>query len=164
MLKQYKYSNKKQRGVVLVLSLLFLVILTLIGISSAKTSVLQEKIAGHSGLQQAAFQAADSCTNRVLNDSGITDATKNNQQSNLFDGAEQYLVSNSMTNRSAYKAQQLYTGETSALRGTGSSLSRVMFIHNEYRCQGLTENSAVNVQIRQGTFRIIPKSTVSSKS
>jgi type IV pilus assembly protein PilX len=164
MLKQYKYSNKKQHGVVLVLSLLFLVILTLIGISSAKTSVLQEKIAGHSGLQQAAFQAADSCTNRVLNDSTIKDVTTNNTPSSLFGGSSQYLVSDSIHNRSAYKVTQVYTGKTNPPRGTGNSVKTLRAIHNEYRCQGLTENSSVNVQIRQGTFRIIPKLEVSSKS
>jgi type IV pilus assembly protein PilX len=164
MLKQHNYSNKNQRGVVLVLSLLFLVILTLIGISSAKTSILQEKIAGHSGLQQAAFQAADSCTNRLLNDSGIKDATKNNSLSNLFGGAKQYLVSNSVTNRSAYKIQQLYTGKTNPPRATGNSIRTLRAIHNEYRCQGLIDSSSVNVEIRQGTFRIIPKIVVTSKS
>ncbi len=160
MLKQYNYSNKKQRGVVLVLSLLFLMILTLIGISSAKTSVLQEKIAGHSGLQQAAFQAADSCTKRVLNDAAINDATINNWQNNLFDGDKQYLVSHSMTNRSAYTVQQSYTGISNPPRGTGNSVVDLEALHNEYRCQGLTASSAANVTIRQGTFRIIPKLNV----
>lgn len=155
MLKQPKYSNKTERGVVLVISLLFLMILTLIGISSAKTSVLQEKIAGHSGLQQSAFQAADSCTNRMLKDRDVY--TFSASLNSVFNGAEQYLVSNTISNRSGYTAQQLYAGRSNPPRGTGYSAKNFQVFHNEQRCQGLTESSPVNVTIRQGFFQVYPK-------
>ncbi len=155
MPRQYKYSNKAERGVVLVISLLFLMILTLIGISSAKTSVLQEKIAGHSGLQQSAFQAADSCANRVLKDKDIF--TFKNTITDLFSGGEEYLVSNTISNRSGFKAQQIYTGKSIPPRGTGYSATKFQVAHNEHRCQGLTESSSVNIAIRQGIFQVFPK-------
>jgi hypothetical protein len=155
MLKQHKYSNKTERGVVLVISLLFLMILTLIGISSAKTSVLQEKIAGHSGLRQSAFQAADSCANRILKDRKVY--TFNASLNTLFDGSAQYLVSNSISNRSGYTAEQLYAGKSNPPRGTGYSAINFQVFHNEQRCQGLTESSPVNVSIRQGFFQVFPK-------
>ncbi|HFD11476.1 MAG TPA: hypothetical protein ENJ32_03240 [Crenotrichaceae bacterium] len=155
MTKQLKYSIKAQRGVVLVISLLFLMVLTLIGISSAKTSVLQEKIAGHSGLKQSAFHAADSCTNRVLKDRDVF--TFNRSASDLFDGAEEYLVTNSISNRSAYKAKQLYIGRSIPPRGTGYSAVKFQVAHNEHHCQGLTESSPVNVVIHQGIFQVFPK-------
>lgn len=155
MSKQYKHPNKTQRGAVLVISLLFLMVLTLIGISSAKTSVIQEKIAGHSGLHQSAFQAADSCANRVLKDYKIY--TLNTTISNLFDGDAQYLVSNTISNRSAYTVQQLYTGRTNPPRGTGYSVKNFQVFHNEQRCKGITESSPVNLTIRQGVFQVLPK-------
>lgn len=155
MLKQQKYSSKTERGVVLVISLLFLMILTLIGISSAKTSLLQEKIAGHSGLQQSAFQAADSCANRILKDRNVY--TFNASLNTLFDGNAQYLVSHSITNRSGYTAEQLYAGKSNPPRGTGYSATNFQVFHNEQRCQGLTESSPVNVTIRQGFFQVFPK-------
>ncbi|MCH9698517.1 MAG: pilus assembly PilX N-terminal domain-containing protein [Gammaproteobacteria bacterium] len=155
MLKQSNYSNKTERGAVLVISLLFLMILTLIGISSAKTSVLQEKIAGHSGLQQSAFQAADSCTNRMLRDRKVY--TFNASLNAVYDGAAQYLVSNSITNRSGYIAEQLYAGKSNPPRGTGYSAKNFQVFHNEQRCEGLTESSPVNVTIRQGFFQVFPK-------
>jgi hypothetical protein len=155
MLKQDNYSNKNERGVVLVVSLLFLMILTLIGISSAKTSVMQEKIANHSGLQQAAFQAADSCVNRLLQDSTVFTSTR--QLQDIYSGTPQYLVSNSMSNRSGFKAQQLYAGQGTPPRGSGYSTVNFRVAHNEHRCQGFTTSSAVRVTVRQGVFQVFPK-------
>ena len=53
-------SMHKQRGMVLVVSLLLLLMLTLIAISAANQSSLQLRIASNSEQQNAAFQAAES--------------------------------------------------------------------------------------------------------
>jgi len=53
-------SQQKQRGMVLVVSLLLLLMLTLIAISAANQSSLQLRIASNSEQQNAAFQAAES--------------------------------------------------------------------------------------------------------
>ncbi|MCH9697500.1 MAG: pilus assembly PilX N-terminal domain-containing protein [Gammaproteobacteria bacterium] len=148
-------KQKNQHGVALVISLLFLLVLTLIGISSAKTSILQERIAGQSGLQQSAFQAADSCTNRILKDKDIF--TFNRTLSDLFSGSEQYMVSNSINNRAGYRVRERFTGRSIPPRGTGYSATKFQVAHNEHRCQGLTESSSANITIHQGIFQVYPK-------
>lgn len=48
-----------QRGVVLIVSLVFLLLLTLLGTSSMQNATLQEKVAGALALRDASFQAAE---------------------------------------------------------------------------------------------------------
>lgn len=55
--QQYKLS--KQRGSILIVSLMILVVLTMIGVSSMTTSSLQERMAGNFRDRQIAFQAAE---------------------------------------------------------------------------------------------------------
>jgi len=50
---------KKQSGVVLVISLVMLLLLTLIGVTGAQVTSLEEKMAGSSRDQNIAFQAAE---------------------------------------------------------------------------------------------------------
>ncbi len=52
-------NNKHQRGAVLVISLLMLLVLTLIGVSSMGTANLEEKMAGNLRDRELAFQAAE---------------------------------------------------------------------------------------------------------
>lgn len=52
------YSNK-QRGSVLIISLLIMLVLTILGVSGMKTSLLEEKMAGNLRDSQLAFQAAE---------------------------------------------------------------------------------------------------------
>lgn len=52
------YPNK-QKGMVLLVSLVFLLLLTLIGVSSMQNATLQEKMAGSVTLRNQSFQAAE---------------------------------------------------------------------------------------------------------
>ncbi|MCK4864142.1 MAG: hypothetical protein KAT06_01835 [Gammaproteobacteria bacterium] len=54
-----KLHLQKQKGSVLILSLMILVVLTMIGISSMSSSSLQEKMAGNFRDREIAFQAAE---------------------------------------------------------------------------------------------------------
>jgi type IV pilus assembly protein PilX len=53
-------SRRRQEGAILVIALLFLVLLTIIGISSISGVTLEERMAGNLREQQIAFQAAES--------------------------------------------------------------------------------------------------------
>ncbi|WP_433737190.1 pilus assembly PilX family protein [Pseudomonas putida] len=52
-------STTSQRGMALLVSLVFLLLLTLIGISSMQNATLQEKMAGSVSLRNQSFQAAE---------------------------------------------------------------------------------------------------------
>lgn len=49
----------KQKGAVLIVSLLLLLVTTMLGITSMSTTVMEEKMAGNSRQKQLAFQAAE---------------------------------------------------------------------------------------------------------
>ena len=53
------HQRQKQRGMVLLVSLVFLLLLTLIGLSSMQSANLQEKMAGSVSLRNQSFQAAE---------------------------------------------------------------------------------------------------------
>lgn len=55
----YSTSKKHQQGAVLMVSLIMLLVLTLIGITGMRTTVLEEKMAGNMNDQNLAFQAAE---------------------------------------------------------------------------------------------------------
>jgi len=53
-------ARSRQRGVTLVMSLIFLLLLTILGVTAISTSTLQEKMSGNLRDQDVAFQAAES--------------------------------------------------------------------------------------------------------
>jgi len=65
---------KKQRGAVLFISLMMLLLMTLIGVSGMQTSILEEKMAGNFKDRNMALQAAESslrAAEKYLNDTAI---------------------------------------------------------------------------------------------
>lgn len=52
-------STKQQKGVVLVISLIMLLLLTIIGVTAMRTTSLEEKMAGNMRNQSLAFQSAE---------------------------------------------------------------------------------------------------------
>jgi len=54
-----KKTHSKQKGSILIISLLILVVLTMIGVSSMSSSGLQERMAGNFRDRQIAFQSAE---------------------------------------------------------------------------------------------------------
>ncbi len=54
-----KTSPTKQKGAILVVSLILLVVMTLIGLSSMRATILEEKMAGNFRDSNVAFQAAE---------------------------------------------------------------------------------------------------------
>lgn len=61
------YIPWAQRGMVLVTSLIFLVLLTLLGVAAMSTTSLQEKMAGNTKDQNLAFQSAESALTAAEN-------------------------------------------------------------------------------------------------
>lgn len=55
-----RHSRPIQRGTALIMAMVFLLILTLIGVTSMTTAALEEKMAGNMGDKNIAFQTAES--------------------------------------------------------------------------------------------------------
>lgn len=60
--------RRRQAGAVLLTALIMLLILTLLGLSSMNTNILEERMAANSVSVQKAFQAADSVVTKVAHD------------------------------------------------------------------------------------------------
>lgn len=72
-------TTVQQRGSVLIVSMLILLVMTLLGITAMSTTTLEEKMAGNVRDHNIAFQAAEA----ALRD-GEADLTKNNIAESLF--------------------------------------------------------------------------------
>ena len=59
MINSVQNVNQKQRGAVLIVSLVILLLMTIIGISSMKSTTLEERMAGNMRDQNLAFQSAE---------------------------------------------------------------------------------------------------------
>ncbi|NOZ37983.1 MAG: hypothetical protein GXP11_07945 [Gammaproteobacteria bacterium] len=57
---------KKQRGIVLVVALLILVVMTVLSVSMLSSTTLEERMASNLQSQNATFQAAESCIRTAL--------------------------------------------------------------------------------------------------
>lgn len=58
-MKSSQILHKQQSGTALILSLVFLLILTMLGLSSVRTTILEEKMTSNMRDQQIAFEAAE---------------------------------------------------------------------------------------------------------
>ena len=67
MMIQIKHTKQKQRGTVLVLSLIILSILTLVAVTGMQSSINEEKMSGNLRNHELAFQAAEGATRIAFN-------------------------------------------------------------------------------------------------
>jgi type IV pilus assembly protein PilX len=58
--------RRQQKGVVLIISLVILVLVTLVGLSTIRTTTMEEKMAGNSRDRDKAFQAAEAAVQTCL--------------------------------------------------------------------------------------------------
>lgn len=91
-------SRANQRGVTLIVALIFLAILMLLGVTVAQTSSMEERMAGNTRDRDLAFQAAEAALKDAEADllSGL--------HSNAFDGSTAGLIAHNpaTTNTSTY--------------------------------------------------------------
>lgn len=60
------YSETKQRGSALVISLLILLVLTIVGVTALNSTVMEEKMASNFQTGNSAYQAAESAVNQTF--------------------------------------------------------------------------------------------------
>ncbi len=66
-------GNRYERGTVLIMSLVILMILTILGITAMSTASLEEKMSGNTQESTRSFEAAESGLNTAMNTSGGLD-------------------------------------------------------------------------------------------
>lgn len=146
MIKVRKLSGAadKQQGVALIMAMVILVILTMLGISSMKSSTLELKMAAGIQDNTMAFQAAES---------GLVEAFR----TIVLDPNQ--AITSSFTPVSGITAMTVteYTGQ-SAVTGTSTPSSSVSYRYSNFR-QTATANtsSGAKVVIKQGVRQLVNK-------
>ncbi|WP_231882342.1 PilX N-terminal domain-containing pilus assembly protein, partial [Oleiphilus sp. HI0061] len=64
---QSSLNLARQKGAVLVVSLIILLLMTLIGVASMSSSIMQEKMASNAQNNNATFQAAENAVSGLIN-------------------------------------------------------------------------------------------------
>ena len=157
LLNQVKLAHampKQQQGAVLMISLILLLVMTVLGLSTMNTSVMQEKMAANSQNVNKTFQAAESAitsvTNQVLG--GVQTRLANAMGSTTVPAvAVAYATPDAAISASS---QVQYLGEI--ILTSGSSLnadeSSTILKGHRFELSGIVNMNSVNTQkiIRQG--------------
>ncbi len=131
----------RQSGAVLVVSLILLVVLTLLGLTSMRTTSLEEKMASNSQRSVAALQAAGS---------GLVDAL---QDDNLSTVGTMPAVTKTMGGASV-TYQSTYLGSTQPPLDARSSASELVAHHYDVQATGTvgSGHTASEVDVNGGMF------------
>ena len=136
------YKLKAQRGSILIVSLMILVVLTMIGVSSMSTTSLQERMAGNFRDRQIAFQAAETAL------AYAEEFARNNinSASIFIDANGLYSTYNGPTNLNAYDASWWTTTNSIALPTAIDQVRTQPRYIIEYRGDiGESEGTSINV-------------------
>lgn len=141
-------SSQHQRGFVLVVCLIILLVLTVLGVNNMSTSNLEERMASNSQTMLGTFQLAESAIAEVIVDNtifdaAITDPSTPVTRSYIFDG---HTVSTSTT----------VVSET-GLSTTGSSLDKFNGIGMDIQAASSISGTGANSTVTQGVTKLIPK-------
>lgn len=112
---------KHQQGAVLILSLIILLVMTLIGLASMNTSLMQEKMATNAQKTNTTFQAAESSISAILQEVTGGTQTKLTESMDAVTQTSSVTALNLGTNHLTASYQVTYLGEI--ILTSGSSLN-----------------------------------------
>lgn len=158
------HARRQQRGVVLVVALIFLLILTLLGINAMDTTVLETKMAANTQEVNHAFQTAEVGLlegMRVLNDSdALTDLIAGTTRQSALD---QTVVTRQTATSDTIQAQTMpnssnirYLGRFRAPPGSGTSVASVYY-EVSTTATADSANPKSQVTLRRGIMQLVPK-------
>lgn len=142
MKKLQHTSPVKQKGSVLILSLMILVVLTILGVSSMSSTSLQEKMAGNFRDREIAFQAAEMALAHAENyaKTSITSVAA------FTDTNGYYTFTNGPTSRNAFTGTWWESNYSQILSTTIDEVRLQPRFTIEYRNEvGVDEGTSVNI-------------------
>jgi len=154
-MKLFSNQLNNEKGTVLVVALLILVILTIIGISATTTTDIETQIAGNEKFQKIAFYAAEAARGYVPGNTWLYDGTNLNPTGpgkdfpNPLDSSEKY----SLSSKQSFKGDVKYSGISAAPRGSGYEVEDFKAHNYRMRCYGYGPSNA-KIQIETGFYRI----------
>jgi type IV pilus assembly protein PilX len=133
----YSFDSRRQRGAVLIVSLIILLIVTMLAVGSMQNTMLEEKMAGNSSDRNLAFQSTESAVREAeifiegivsLGDFsgaagllGRTDEEPVYYDTATWSDATKYLIAG--TNFGSYEPPRYYIKHFTTVAGTEGSLN-----------------------------------------
>lgn len=145
----------RQDGIVLVVGLVFLLVLTILGVTSLRTTTLQQRMAGNLQQRTVAFQDAESRIAAFYNAviSGATLLSTNDTCSSI-DTDEEPATVNPQAIESAYTCPE-HIGNTPAQAADTAFGGDTSFQHFRIESQSVTRGNA-RVTVQQGFYKLSP--------
>jgi type IV pilus assembly protein PilX len=146
-------SPQAQRGIVLVVGLVFLLVLTIIGVTSLRTTTLEERMAGNLQQRTVAFQDAEAKIALVLDslNTGQYNLDTNESCSSLDPSTYPPAVNPDVV--SSYHTCEQFIGSSTPGRLTNTAEgSQTSLLHFRIESQSTTVGNA-NVTLQQGVYQ-----------
>lgn len=142
----------RQNGAALITALVFLVIMTMLALTSMSTNTLEEKMAANSQEINRAFQTAETGLEQVFND----EAAFNTVHLEELDGTADDTYDKSMDNIGDYDAtatyNAVYRGQTIPPRGSGWDTTMAFYQFN-LSSNGSTKSGATTT-VHGGAYQV----------
>ena len=145
---RHPHSSQRQRGFVLVVCLIILLVLTVLGVNNMSTSNLEERMASNSQTLLGTFQLAESAVAEVIVDNtifetAITDPSTPVARDYTFDG-HTVTTSTSVVSQASQST-------------TGSSLDKFNGIRMDIQSTASIAGTGANSTVTQGVTKLVPK-------
>jgi Tfp pilus assembly protein PilX len=148
-----KKSIRKQNGAVLITALIFMIIMTMLALSSMGTNTLEEKMAANAAVSNLSFQGAEAGLEIIFNDENAFSTT----------GAAGYTVEDTdYAAKSGYPgsgfkvtATSTYQQQTISARGKKPSDSSTAFHHFNFKSE--VSDGGIPTILNSGAYKTGPK-------
>ena len=146
---QLPAGNRKQRGFVLVVCLIILLVLTVLGVNNMGTSNLEERMASNSQTKVGTFQLAESAIADTIVDNTIFDSAISDPSTAVN---STYTIGG-QTVTTATKVNPTQLGYSI----TGSSLNKFTGVLMDITSTSTIDGTGARSQLTEGVTKIIPK-------
>jgi Tfp pilus assembly protein PilX len=150
--------RQRQEGIALVVGLIFLLVMTMIGISSLSTTALEERMAGNLQHKTLAFQTSEAALARFFNDISQENSTISLSTSDTCseeDPVDNPDINDQVVNETC--SDYLATTDPGRITDTAFDSQQTSFVH--FRINSFSKSSSnATVSLNQGMFRLGPNS------
>lgn len=138
-----------QRGAALLTALVFLVLLTMLVLSSMNTNIMEERMAANSQEVNRAFQAAETGIETAMDDSDAFQTTNTGEVGDTYDKDPLDIGTYGAT--ATYDS--VYRAMTAPPRGSGWD-STMAYYHFDMESTGTIEASGATTTIHAGAYQV----------
>ena len=153
-MKSYSHLLRKEKGSVLVVGLLMLLLLTLIGVAASTTSTIEIQIAANQKFSKNAFYAAEAARGYVARSPGLYGTENITPGAGLIfpndtDPDEKFLLSSMQS----FYGDVEYVGHSAPPRGSGYEAGKYKAHRYKMTCYGFGLSNAES-EVEAGFYRI----------